>query len=158
MEVHLNTVLVSAKGGTIDIVSAEGEWLASVGVPAGRVQARDYFDLLPLGAHFEVSEGLAAIQPRSAAVVTGYGRKAVQTDANPDFQPTQVSELERHMRATLTHMQQVSTRMERREAASQNVAERRAEFEAATEQAAKEQAALQAAKVAAQDAETAVVL
>lgn len=158
MEVDLRTVLVSSDGGTIDVVAADGEVLASIGIPPGRVQAADYFDILPPGAHFEVSKGLAAMQPRSGVVKTGYGRDAILTDANPDFQPTQVSEMERQMRAAMSHMMQVSTRLERREAAQEDVQRRREEFEQTTAQAAKQAAVDAAAKRAADDAADAVVV
>lgn len=97
-------ILVSDKGGTIDAIR-DGEVLASIAIPPGRVPVRDYLDLLPDGAHYEASEGLAVVEPRRLISSQSYGAVAVQSGANPDFQPTSASRFEKEMRAMVGKMQ-----------------------------------------------------
>ena len=116
-EINARSVFVSAAGGVLDFVSQDGELLASIAVPAGRVPARDYLDLLPEGASVEVSEGLAVLQPRSFFGVQHYGEGARESGANPDFRPTSASRNELEMRLTLSRMQAATSRLEARAAA-----------------------------------------
>lgn len=116
-EINAKSVFLSAAGGVLDFVSQEGELLASVAVPPGRVPARDYLDLLPEGAALEVSEGLAVVQPRSGLGVQRYGDGSHHSGANPDFRPTSASRNEREMRLTLARMQSATARLEARAAA-----------------------------------------
>lgn len=116
-EINAKSVFLSASGGVLDFVSQEGELLASVAVPPGRVSARDYLELLPEGALVEVSEGLAVLHPRSAFGVQHYGEGARDSGANPDFRPTSASRNEREMRLTLARMQSATARLEARAAA-----------------------------------------
>lgn len=116
-EINAKSVFLSAAGGVLDFVSQDGELLASVAVPPGRVPARDYLDLLPEGAAVEVSEGLVVLQPRSGFGVQHYGQGSHETGANPDFRPTSASRNELEMRLTLARMQAVTSRVEARERA-----------------------------------------
>jgi len=115
-EIRTNSVFVSAKGGVLDIIR-DGEVLASVAVPAGRVPAADYLALLPQGAWLEVSEGLAVLQPREAVGIQPYGAGSHDTGANPDFQPTSASRMEMEMRLQLNKMQAATARLEARQRA-----------------------------------------
>lgn len=117
-ELNAKSVIVSAKGGTLDYVSTnDGEHLFSVAVPPGKVPAREYLDLLPPGAEIQVADGLAVINPRSWYGVQAYGAGSHDTGANPDFAPTSASRMEKEMRLTLNKMQAATARIEAREKA-----------------------------------------
>ena len=116
-ELNSKSVIVSAKGGTLDYVSHDGELLFSIAVPAGKVPAREYLDLVPPGAKVEVADGLAVINPRSWHGVQAYGAGSHDTGANPDFAPTSASRMEKEMRLTLNKMQAATARIEAREKA-----------------------------------------
>ena len=114
-----NTVLVSAHGGILDVVSDEGEVLAQFAVSPGRVRASRYLDLVPQGATLQISEGLTAFHPRSGvSVQQPDGDGLYETGANPDYRPPGVGErLEREMRLAISRMNANSDRLERRERA-----------------------------------------
>lgn len=117
MEINRKSVLVSAAGGSLDFVAGDGEVLASVPVPAGRTCAADYFDLVPEGASIEVGAGVTVLQPRSSVGIQSYGAGSHDSGANPDFQPTSASRMEREMRLTMARMQAATARVEARERA-----------------------------------------
>ncbi|WP_010139565.1 hypothetical protein [Oceanicola sp. S124] len=113
-EIGLNTRLVSASGGSLDIVSADGEILASIDVPPGSVSAMEFQPLLPEGCHFEVSDGLVALNPRHRIGVQRHPLHR-ETGANPDFQPTTASRFERETRMLIARLQARTERVEARE-------------------------------------------
>lgn len=119
-EIRRNSVFVSAKGGLLDLVR-DGEVLASLAVPAGAVPAAAFFDLLPDGAWFQVAEGLAVLEPRSAVGVQSYGPGSHDTGANPDFQPTSASRLEMQMRLQLNQLQASTAALEARQRALESM-------------------------------------
>jgi len=104
-QLHPNGKIVSAHGGTLDYVDADGQLLFSVAVPAGVRLAREYLDLAPQGVNVEIAEGdLVAIAPRSWHSIQP-AQTEVESGANPDFQPTSADRLQRQMRHTLAVMQ-----------------------------------------------------
>ena len=104
-QLHPNGKIVSAHGGTLDYVDADGQLLFSVAVPAGVRLAREYLDLAPGGVSVEIAEGdLVAISPRSWASVQP-AQTDVESGANPDYQPTSADRLQRQMRHNLAVMQ-----------------------------------------------------
>ncbi len=115
-EVTRRSFLVSAKGGNLDFLSGDGELLYSVFVPAGRQQARDYLDLVPVGGSVQVSDGLVVIEPRLAVAVQ-HPDGLYESGANPDFKATSASRLETEMRLSISRMQAATARMDAREAA-----------------------------------------
>jgi hypothetical protein len=116
MEIKRNSVFLSLNGGVVDIVDQSGV-LAAISIPAGRVPALDYFDLIPDGAWLEVVSGLAVLEPRLGYGVQKYGDGSHDTGANPDFAPTSASRMEMQMRLTLAQMQASTARLEARERA-----------------------------------------
>lgn len=110
------TRLCSAKGGTVEIVTADGEVVGQIAVPAGAVSAAQYLALVPEGCELQASKGLTAITPRHRIGIQPHP-KARETGANPDFVPTSSSRLEREMRLTLARMQTATKRVEARERA-----------------------------------------
>lgn len=116
-EVTLKSYFVSALGGVADIVSHDGEILASVAIPAGKVRAAPYLELVPEGAELQISEGLAVFEPRSGFGRQAYGEGSHESGANPDYRPTSASRMEREMRLTLSRMQAATSRVEAREKA-----------------------------------------
>jgi len=116
MEIKRSSVFLSLKGGVLDIVDQSGV-LASINIPAGRVAALDYFDLIPDGAWLKVVSGLAVLEPRLGYGVQKYGEGSHDTGANPDYAPTSASRMENQMRLTLANMQASTARLEARERA-----------------------------------------
>jgi hypothetical protein len=114
-EINRESVFVSASGGILDFVQ-DGEILASVAVPPGRISARDYVDLLPFGAELQVAEGLAVVQPRRIGGRQSYGAGKYETGANPDFVPTSSSRFEAEMRLQMRQLQADQRRVEARAA------------------------------------------
>jgi hypothetical protein len=108
------SLLVSKGGGTVDYVTDEGEVLMSVDVPPGMVSAREYLAICPPGAQMQVRDGLVAVPPRNGYGVQSYGAGSHDSGANPDYQPTSASTMERQMRAQLMRMQAATDRLEKR--------------------------------------------
>lgn len=119
-DITRESVFLSAKGGSLDFV-LEGEIIASVAVPAGRVSAAEYVDLLPFGAELHVADGLAVVQPRRLGGRQPYGDGSHDSGANPDYRPTSSTRLEMEMRLTLRQMQAQAKRIEARERALQSI-------------------------------------
>lgn len=116
-EINSNTILVSAQGGILDVLD-QGEVVASIAVPPGRVRAAQYLDLIPEGTELEIAEGLVAFHPRSGVSVTPPEAGMLYASAaNPDFQVTSASRLEQQMRLAVDRMNAASDRIERRERA-----------------------------------------
>lgn len=103
--------LVSAKGGFLEYISKDGEVLAQVAVPAGKVSARDYVELFP-EADKIVANGVAVWSPshRMAAQVHPALR---ESGANPDFQPNQAEYDARRMRQLERQMYERTNALER---------------------------------------------
>lgn len=114
-EITRKTRLCSANGGTLDIVSADGEILAEIKVPAGAVLAGEYIDLLPLGAHLEIGGGLAAMNPGHRIGIQRHPEHS-SCGANPDWRPTSASRFEREMRLMVAKVAARTERLEAREA------------------------------------------
>jgi hypothetical protein len=104
-EIIRNSRLVSAKGGLIDYVSADGELLMQVAVPPGNQSANEYLDLCPDDCEMQVSKGLAVIYPRSHVAVQA-NPLALESSANPDFISTGAAAEHRRMLITVGIMQQ----------------------------------------------------
>ncbi|MDR7126626.1 hypothetical protein [Pseudotabrizicola sp. 4114] len=117
-ELRATSRIVSAKGGTLDFVSLEGELLASIAIPAGMHYAKDYLELVPAGATVELSEGLVALDPPHRCASQPYSPDGEEVSgANPDFQPTSARRNELEMRLLLSRMGASTKRLEAREKA-----------------------------------------
>lgn len=112
LDIDKNTLFVSDGGGTLDYVSADGEVLASVAVPAGRVAALPYLDLLPEGASLQVASGVAVMRRPHRIGIQPYGAASHDSGANPDYRPTSSSRLEKEMRLAMRRMQASETRLD----------------------------------------------
>lgn len=110
-EINENSVFLSAKGGVLRMLR-DGELLAEVAIPSGRVSARPYMADLAVGAFYE-ADGLAVVQLRSLIASQDFGDVATHSGANPDFQPTSATRVELEMRQMLAQM---AARDESREA------------------------------------------
>lgn len=102
-EINENSVFLSAKGGVLRMLYGDGELLAEVAIPPGRVSARPYMSDLPDGAFYE-ADGLAVVQPRSLIASQDFGDIATHSGANPDFQPTTATRMELEMRQMIAQM------------------------------------------------------
>ncbi|EEW26015.1 hypothetical protein [Rhodobacter ferrooxidans] len=109
--------VVSAKGGTVRYVSADGENLFEVAVSKGRERLGPYLEMCPPGATLEPMGDLVIIPPRSGYGVQRYGAGSHDSGANPVFKPTSASRMEKELRLTLNKMQAATNRLEARERA-----------------------------------------
>ena len=110
-EITAQTVLFSEAGGSLDVVH-DGEVMATIWVPPGRVSATDYLDFVPQGAELQVGRDLVALQPRSRSGIQPFGKGSHDSGANPDFKPTSASRVEREMRLMMSKMQAQSAHFE----------------------------------------------
>lgn len=115
-ELSKSSVFVSAAGGILEAVR-DGEVIASIAIPAGRISVWQYLDLFPHDAELRLSEGLTVLNPRSWAGRQAYGAGSHESGANPDFQVTSASRFEREMRVTMAKMQADQRRILARERA-----------------------------------------
>lgn len=106
--------VVSPSGCSLFVVTEVGEVLASFPVPAGVIKVAQYWDLLEPGLHLE-TDG-AVFSPPSAFHRSDNGL-LLESGANPDFQPTMMTDLERQARAMMHRMQQQSDLLEARQQA-----------------------------------------
>lgn len=114
--IPLSASFVSGDGGIIQYVAHDGELLMEVRIPAGIVPARQYISMCPDGASLQTADGLAVYVPKSGLGVV-HGRATFESGANPDFQTTSASTLERNVRLTLARLQTAEKRILARERA-----------------------------------------
>lgn len=105
---------VSQAGGFMEVLSEDGEPLLTLDIPPGRVSCRDFADYVPGGRSYRLSEGVALYKAKNGVGRVHYGPGSHDSGANPDFQPTSASRLEKQMRLQLAHMQQATNRLEAR--------------------------------------------
>ena len=110
-EVKPTDTLVSAKGGTLDIVR-EGEVVASVAVPAGAHLARDFIAFVPPDCEVQVGDGLAVFAAKGGYHRQAYGDGSHDTAANPEFEPTSASRLQAQLDQGLKRLASVESRVE----------------------------------------------
>ncbi|SLN24713.1 hypothetical protein PSM7751_00848 [Pseudooceanicola marinus] len=116
-EITRNARFVSANGGKVDIIDLQsGEVLADVSVPPGIQPTGPYLDLVPYGAQLQVGpeSGLAVLEPRSLTSISKSPLRH-QSGANPDFQPTSASRMERELRLQIARMKSLNDGAERRQ-------------------------------------------
>lgn len=115
-EIGLNWFFVSAKGGTLDFLTEDGELLMQVAVPPGRVGVREYLELCPQGAEVQISKGLVAVPPKG-----GYGvqvhPEAHETAADPDWQPTSADPMQRKLMMVVDKLARDNASLNRKVAA-----------------------------------------
>lgn len=119
-QISAKAVVLSEKGGSLHFVR-DGEVLASVAIPAGRVSLRPYAELAPEGASIALDPGLVPLQPRKRGRAQKYGKGSHESGANPDFRPTSASRLEKEMRLTMAKMQATQRSVEARLRALQKI-------------------------------------
>lgn len=94
-------------GGTLDMVSPDGEIVHTFYVPQGRHRASQWLDLVEPGYALQIGEGCVCFQPRMGAIVSHHP-EALASDANPDFQPlTGAAKYERELRMELDQIRNV---------------------------------------------------
>lgn len=121
MQLDRNGFFVSAKGGALTVVGADGVVAFTVAVPPGRVGAADFADLVPEGGECSLSDGLKFVMPRglTARVMRD---DAYDTAANPDYQPSPASAFERQIRGVVMGLQAKTEALEAEIKARQAVA------------------------------------
>ena len=112
-EVKSNDTLVSAKGGTLDILR-DGEVVAQVAVPAGAHAARDFIAFVPPDCEIQVGNGLVVFPAKCGYHRQAYGDGSHETAANPEFEPTSASRLQAQLDQGLKRLATVENRVEAR--------------------------------------------
>ena len=110
-EVKPTDTLVSAKGGTLDILR-DGEVVAQVAVPAGAHAARDFIAFVPPDCEIQVGDGLAVFAAKPGFHRQRYGEGSHKTAANPTFEPTSASRLQAQLDQGLKRLASVENRVE----------------------------------------------
>lgn len=116
MKLHPKATLVSLAGGSVDFVQ-DGEVLGSLPVQPGQTPARDILALAGPGVDIVLKGDIFVVNPRSWAGKQPYGEGSHDSGANPDYQPTSATRMEREMRLMLGRMQAATSRVEARERA-----------------------------------------
>ncbi|MBW4983473.1 hypothetical protein KZZ07_13070 [Mameliella sp. CS4] len=114
--------VVGPEGGSLSGISADGEVLWTVGIPAGKHSTGDYLDLLGPTDQLAAGPGVTLIPGVSRVARVRYGEGGAETGANPDFAPTRMTESEVQMRRLIA---QVADR-------NDSLAKRLAQYERAT--------------------------
>lgn len=114
MMLRRDDVFTSANGGAVNCLSADGEILATLAIPAGVTKASAYLALIPEGTAELAFSKVERVRPAHRLRVQHYGQKAYETGANPDFKPTSATRLEREMRVTMARINKTEERLARR--------------------------------------------
>lgn len=119
-DINQYSVLLSREGGILDLISPQGEVMSSIAVPAGRVRASKYLDLVPPGWRLEVAEGLEVFHPaprlgsKRGSLPYPYAGGVIEVGANPDFRPTSASREEAQLRQTVARLGRIEDRLVKR--------------------------------------------
>lgn len=95
-DVFKHSKLVSAKGGTLEVLSDDGEVMADIKVPGGIVDAAPYFGIVPPGGSLFVKDGLA-VYDGAASFVVEQAPGAVETAAVAFVEITSATRAAREM-------------------------------------------------------------
>lgn len=106
--------VVGPDGGSLSGISAEGEVLWTVGIPAGKHPTRDYLDLLGLSDELAAGPGVTLLPGASRVARVRYGEGGSETGANPDFVPNRMTQSEVQMRRLITRVADRNESLERR--------------------------------------------
>jgi hypothetical protein len=114
------STLVAHGPAKLDVVR-DGEILFAIDLAPGIHRVRPLLATLPRGCEFQASDNLVVIDPPLGYGVQPYGKGSHESGANPDFQPTSASRLEKQMRVAVAHMQAATKRLDAREKALASV-------------------------------------
>lgn len=112
-----NATLIAETATKVGVISPDGEHLFNIPVAAGVHRAGDLLRLLPEGCRFDDDAPILIIDPPSGVGIQPYGKGSHDCGANPDFQPTNATRLEKQMRVTIAQMQATTKRLDARERA-----------------------------------------
>lgn len=121
LKITRNTLLCSEVGGSVEIINAHGERVATFAIPPGNIPAKRYLKLVPPGGELVPTSDVRLYEPPSAiGIAEGVAR--LESGANPDFQPmSNAQRLEEQMRSQLRQMSKATKRIEARAAALERV-------------------------------------
>jgi hypothetical protein len=113
-ELSRNAVIVAdgPNGGSLDLISPQGEIVYSFYVSPGRHRASIWLDLVEPGYSLQVADGCVAFRPRMGVSTTAHP-EYLKSDANPDFVPTSATRLEREMRIEMNEMRNLRLAMQK---------------------------------------------
>lgn len=119
-EVKPTDTLVSAKGGTLDILR-DGVVVAQVPVPAGAHVARDFIAFVPPDFEIQVGNGLSVFAAKCGYHRQAYGDGSHETAANPEFEPTSASRFQAQLDQGLKRLAAFESRIDAKMKARQSV-------------------------------------
>ena len=114
MTITKDDYFVTGNGGLLHYRSSDGELLMEVRIPAGRVSAASYLDMLSDGEVLETADDIAVHTPRRLSGIVEHPG-AYETGANPDYRPPVGAQLaHRQMEAMVASVQSTERRIEAR--------------------------------------------
>lgn len=126
-ELNRNTILATGKGGgTLDLVSHDGEILAQFFVAEGRSKATRWLDLVGPGQELQVGDNIVALEPSHRIYVQDFGDEAFTSAANPEFRVTNAMRQARELDRRLRKLEVTQSRLAAKEAVLDRVEATRA--------------------------------
>lgn len=126
-ELNRNSIIVaSAAGGTLDLVSEDGEILATFPVAPGRSKATRWLDLVGPGQELQAGDGVVVLEPSHRIRLMDFGEEAFTSAANPTFRVTNAARQAREMDRRLRKLEVTQSRLSAKEAVLDRVQASRA--------------------------------
>lgn len=111
------STIIAEAPTALGVLSAEGELLFKIPLAAGVHPALAVLGLVPPGCSLDPDDNIVILDPKPGYGVQPYGKGSHESGANPDFQPTSASRLEKQMRLAVAEMQATTARLDAREKA-----------------------------------------
>lgn len=108
-----NDNIVAPKAAIATLIDAHGEVFGTIPLPEGVSRAGALLNLIPPGGTAELSKGCSLLRQPSAVGVVSHAERQ-ESGANPDFQPTSATRLEKEMRVTLNRVKSQSKALDAR--------------------------------------------
>lgn len=116
-EINRNSVIVAGpQGGSLDLVSEDGEILAVFPVEPGRSKGTRWLDLVGPGQELQASDGIVVLEPSHRIRLMTFGEEAFTSAANPNFQVTNAMRQSRELDRRLRKLEVAQSRVLAREA------------------------------------------
>lgn len=114
-EISTVRLFVGQEGGEVRCVSSDGEVRFAVGLLPGIYFANTYQSFMAQDDELEVTGSVTALKPGGVRIrAQRYGAGAMESGANPDFQPAGLSEHEHRLRKLLCDVQKRTHSLDKR--------------------------------------------
>lgn len=101
-QVQFAQIFVGHKGGTLSVVSPDGEVILLQGLLPGNYPARDWQPYMEAADCLKLEGQVTALRPRQGRTNRSvYGEGSESTGANPDWRPRRESKFETEMRRVI---------------------------------------------------------